>query len=410
MFAHIIKRLLILAVPASILLAASVLVPSIPEMSSGRQELFQLTPYLISALGMFLSFHFHRGRPFMALLLLVMFYWSSRHYLVGKSLELGLNEMYQASVLLFPANIALIAIMRERGIFSPAGRLRFSFLAVQMFIAFWFFRYNFIASIPLLAANVGLPACIVPALVPQPALIAGCIAFIITAAIVVRRQAPIDAGLLGALAAFFIACNRITAPDAHASFSIAGALIVTLSVLRDSYNMAFRDDLTNLPSRRSLNESLSGLGHRYAIAMLDVDHFKKFNDTHGHDVGDHVLKMVASKLMNVGNSGKSFRYGGEEFTILFPGKRVSDVMPELEKIRKTIAEARLALRGADRPKNRKDGKAQRGARSEIPYVSVTISIGVAERNEDHVTPEEVLKAADKALYTAKSRGRNRVSG
>ena len=140
-------------------------------MFPGRQELFLLAPYLITALGMYLSIHFHRGRPFMALLLLVIFYWCSRRYLIGRSLELSLNELYQAFVLLIPANIALIAVMRERGVFSPAGRLRLLFLAVQMFIAFWFFRYNFIASLP------------------------------------VRRQVPVDAGLLGALIAFCIASN-----------------------------------------------------------------------------------------------------------------------------------------------------------------------------------------------------------
>lgn len=377
-------------------------------MSPGRRELFLFAPYLISALGMFLSVHFHRGRPFMALMLLVIFYWCSRRYLVGRSLELSINEIYQASVLLIPANIALISVMRERGVFSPAGRFRFLFLAVQLFIAFWFFRYNFIASLPFLAANFGLPPFMTPNLVPQPAMFAGCGAIILTAALAVRRQVPVDAGLLGALIAFCIACNWITTPDTHAAFSTAGALILTLSVLRDSYNMAFRDDLTNLPSRRSLNESMTGLGRRYALAMLDVDHFKKFNDTYGHDVGDQVLKMVAHKMMNVGGGGKAFRYGGEEFTILFPGKRATDVIPELEKIRKTISEYKLALRSAERTKNGTEGKAQRGARGGAGTVSVTISIGVAERWEEPATPEEVLKAADKALYKAKNKGRNQV--
>ncbi len=408
MFVIIIKRLFVFLVPGSVLAAACFVVPRVSGFSPGRQELFLLAPYLITALGMYLSVHFHRGRPFMALLLLVIFYWSSRRYLVGRSLELSLNEIYQAFVLLIPANIALIALMRERGVFTPAGKLRFSFLAVQMFIAFWFFRYNFIASLPVIAADFGLPAFMTPDIVPVTAMFAGCIAFVITAALAVRRQAPVDAGLLGALAAFCIASNWITTPDIHTAFSAAGALALTLSVLRDSYNMAFKDDLTNMPSRRSLNESLNGLGRRYALAMLDVDHFKKFNDTYGHDVGDQVLKMVAHKMMAVGGGGKAYRYGGEEFTILFPGRSAKDIIPELEIIRKAIADYKLALRNVERPKNVKEGKTQRGARGEVPHVSVTISIGVAERGEDPTTPEEVLKAADKALYKAKNRGRNQV--
>jgi PleD family two-component response regulator len=143
--------------------------------------------------------------------------------------------------------------------------------------------------------------------------------------------------------------------------------------------------------------------------MLDVDHFKRFNDTYGHETGDQVLMMVANKMMEVGSNGKAFRYGGEEFTILFPGRSMKDVIPELEKLRKTIAEYRLVIRNDERPNSDKEGKLQRGCRGENPHVSVTISIGVAERGEDLTTPVEVLKAADKALYKAKKRGRNQVS-
>ena len=82
-------------VPASILGAACILIPQIADMSTGRQEFFQVTPYLIAALGIFLSVHFHRGRPFMVLLLLVVFYWSSRHYLVGRPYTVGVERITQ---------------------------------------------------------------------------------------------------------------------------------------------------------------------------------------------------------------------------------------------------------------------------------------------------------------------------
>lgn len=84
--------------------------------------------------------------------------------------------------------------------------------------------------------------------------------------------------------------------------------------------MAYQDELTSLPGRRALKEYLLKLGSEYTIAMFDIDHFKKFNDTHGHDVGDQVLRMVASKLATVSGRGKSFRYGGEEFTLVFSEK------------------------------------------------------------------------------------------
>jgi diguanylate cyclase (GGDEF)-like protein len=368
-----------------------------------------LSPYLITSLGILLSIHFHRGRPFLILLLLIIYYWCSRKFLSGKFIELSLNEMYQAFILLIPANFALIAIMRERGIFSTAGRLRFIFLAVQAVFAFWLFRYNFIHILPYIAHNYSLLPILNSMLVPGSAIITCLLCFSLITALVVHRQAPVDSGILGALTAFFIACNWLNDSNIHAAFCSAGAGIIALSVLQDSYNMAFRDDLTGLPSRRSLNETLHGLGSCYTIAMLDVDHFKNFNDTYGHDVGDQVLKMVARIMMDVNGGGKAFRYGGEEFTILFPGCRASDTIAHLEELRKNIAGYKLALRIPDRPKKQSEGKGQRGNRRESTHVSVTISIGVAERCNKQTTTEEVMKAADKALYKAKHKGRNQVS-
>lgn len=408
LFSIVIKRMFIFGVPVSILVSTWFLTRQMPTLTPEHLELAVLSPYLVTALGMFLAIHFHRGRPFMVLLLLLVFYWSSQNYLVGKSIELHLNEIYQAFVLLIPINIALIAIMRERGFFTTAGRLRFVLLAVQMFVAFWLFRYNFIAILPYIARNYPLLPFSDGMLIPEPALVVSTLCFALIAVLAVRRQTPIDSGLLGALASFFIACNWLTNRDIHTAYCISGPVIITLSILRDSYKMAFCDDLTGLPSRRSLNESLHGLGRRYAVAMLDVDHFKKFNDTYGHDVGDQVLKMVARKIMDVGGGGKAYRYGGEEFTILFPGRHAGDVVPHLEELRKNIAGYQLALRGSERPTTQQQGVAKRGNRRGGSYASVTISIGVAERNELLASTEEVMKAADKALYKAKSKGRNQV--
>jgi diguanylate cyclase (GGDEF)-like protein len=177
-------------------------------------------------------------------------------------------------------------------------------------------------------------------------------------------------------------------------------------MLENVYTLAYRDELTGLPSRRALNEAVLRLGDRYTIAMVDIDHFKQFNDRYGHDVGDQVLRMVGSRLSRVEGGGKMFRYGGEEFTLLFPDKAVEESLPFLEAIRREVAESSFALRGSDRPKRKpKNGRlpASNGKK-----VTVTISIGAAERNGRYETPEQVIEAADKALYRAKEGGRNRV--
>jgi len=124
-----------------------------------------------------------------------------------------------------------------------------------------------------------------------------------------------------------------------------------------------------------------------------------------------VLRMVASRMARVGGGGKPFRYGGEEFTVLFPGKRLDEALPHLEELRAEIERYRMQLRGKDRPAESKTGRGRRSGRSGTGgrTVSVTISIGVAERTERNDTPDAVVKAADKALYRAKQKGRNRVA-
>lgn len=398
-------------VPAAILVATWFLVPHIAGLPPARQELAAFAPYIVTLLGMFLAVHFHRGRPFMALLLLALFYWCSRSLPVDGQFEPALNKVYQGFVLLLPLNLLLITLMRERGVFSTAGRLRFVFLALQAAAVMWLFRYHFADLLPYIARSYTRLPLVSSLLIPQPAIVTGSICFVGISLLALRRQSPVDSSMLGALAAFFIACNWLTTADIHSAYCAAGALIITLGVLRDSYNMAFRDDLTGIPSRRSLNENLQGLGRNYTIAMLDVDHFKRFNDTYGHDVGDQVLKMVARRMMDVGGGGKAYRYGGEEFTILFSGRRVEDALPYLEELRTSIADYRLALRAEERPKDSRQGKEKRGSRAgrgEGAYAAVTISIGVAESGNSLNNAAEVMKAADKALYKAKNRGRNQV--
>src|SRR3546814_10199795 len=142
--------------------------------------------------------------------------------------------------------------------------------------------------------------------------------------------------------------------------------------------------------------------------MVDVDFFKKFNDTHGHDVGDQALRLVARCLRQVGGGGRPFRYGGEEFTVLFPGVSAKDAVPPLEELRALIASTPFRLRGPDRPKSKR-GRSRRAAGARVRSLQLTVSIGVAERTEAVRQPDAVVKAADKALYRAKSQGRNRVA-
>lgn len=148
------------------------------------------------------------------------------------------------------------------------------------------------------------------------------------------------------------------------------------------------------------------LGGKYTIAMLDIDFFKKFNDTYGHKVSDQVIRFIALIIKNVSGGGKAFRYGGEEFTVIFPGKGLEEAVPHLEDLREAIARRAFTLRGKDRPR-KKPGQVNPG-RGSTKKVHITVSIGVSEKDHRAYTPDDVVAAADGALYLAKRQGRNRV--
>src|SRR5690606_7272478 len=145
-------------------------------------------------------------------------------------------------------------------------------------------------------------------------------------------------------------------PHSLIAFAAAAGVILVLGVFQETWKIAYVDQLTELPGRRALEEALARLDGRYAVAMVDVDHFKKFNDTYGHDVGDQVLRMVAANLREVGGGGRAYRYGGEEFTILFPGKSVEEAWEFVEGVRAVIADSMFELRRHDRREgNRRSG-------------------------------------------------------
>ena len=116
-----------------------------------------------------------------------------------------------------------------------------------------------------------------------------------------RRRRPSDIVALLALLCMYVMLPRIfMTPAVLVTAPLVAMALLICAVVQEAFDLAFRDDLTGLPGRRALNEALKRVGNQYTIAMVDVDHFKKFNDTHGHDAGDEVLKLVSSRLARVG--------------------------------------------------------------------------------------------------------------
>jgi diguanylate cyclase (GGDEF)-like protein len=214
-------------------------------------------------------------------------------------------------------------------------------------------------------------------------------------------------GLLWALVAAFVGLRQTGKDEETLFYFGAAGLILLYEALEHGYEVAHRDELTGLPGRRTLKDLMSQLGGRYAVAMCDVDHFKAFNDTYGHDAGDQVLKFVASMISRVRGGARAFRYGGEEFTVVFPGRSAMEARPFVESLREAIAASGFTLRGPRDP-DKKTERAPEHASGPDKSVTITISIGVAENSRKLSTPELVLEAADEALYRAKESGRNCV--
>ncbi|MEM6794475.1 MAG: GGDEF domain-containing protein [Acidobacteriota bacterium] len=326
----------------------------------------------------------------------------------GSPLDLQAAGLLAAILALL--NLGAAALEREWWLWSAAGALRFAVLALQGALV-WTIAQP--AAQPareaLLAAGPEAlhtpPAWWPPsALWSLPLLAAAVLAAAAILFALWRRRSPLEAGLLCALAAVLCAIAR---PESARLYAAAAGLALLIALVENAFTLAFQDGLTGLPARRALEERLPQLGRTYALAMLDLDHFKKLNDRHGHEVGDQVLKLVASMLRRVPGGGQAFRYGGEEFTVVFAGKESSEAAVHLDALRQRIAARPFTVRSPGRAKSQ---PASRGAKSGSveKNLKVTVSIGVAQRGGRAESPEQVLKAADKALYRAKKAGRNRV--
>lgn len=306
---------------------------------------------------------------------------------------------------LLPVNLALAGWLPERGALSLSGLRRVTFLALQTGFA-WLAWAAFVPWLIELPGRPFLPGSIGG----QPGLAdAGLAAFALAAAALLVRlvvwPGPVEGALWWSLVAAYVAVGT-GGGRAIVWLAVAGA-VLTAGALESAVTIAFADPLTGLPSRRTLDEALGRLGESFAVAMVDVDRFKRVNDSYGHDVGDQVLRMVASRLRAVGGGGRAYRYGGEEFAILFPGRSAKEARPFLEAVRQAIAESEFVVRSGDRPKKRPE-KPARAAGG--PALAVSVSIGLAESSEKVPAPLAVLAAADRALLKAKREGRNRLVG
>jgi len=176
----------------------------------------------------------------------------------------------------------------------------------------------------------------------------------------------------------------------------ASVAIDNARLFQQAHHQSVTDGLTGLNNRRHFfdlakveYERIQRYGRSLSVVMIDIDQFKKLNDSYGHLVGDAVLREVARRLQETVRTIDTLaRYGGEEFVVLMPETDLAEALLVAERVRQSVAEPPVVDNGVT--------------------VSTTISVGVAEINEQCASLEDALKCADQALYAAKTAGRNRV--
>ena len=396
------KRIFSLLGPEVPLLLGATLLVTVPSLRGTAQGLATVYPFAVLAAALLLGWRFNRSRLVFAIALLAL-----TEYVLLNGLATPRDRViFHATTFLLPINWALVALLPERGTITPAGLLRWLLLAVQVILVAFVAKAFPDQAVKFLTTRL-LPASLTSwTPLQQPALLAFlAIAALLVMAWLREPQAPVR-GYVYALIPVFVAVSwRAPGPGRELWLATAG-LILVVAVVEASYLMAYRDGLTELPGRRALNEALPRLSGQFTVAMVDVDHFKRFNDRYGHDAGDHVLRLVAARLAQAPGGGTAYRYGGEEFALLFPGKGAEECLPHLEELRETVETSRFTMRRRFRPRSKPSAPKGRKTREAI---TITVSIGVAERNHRHSNPDQVVQAADKALYRAKEAGRNRVA-
>jgi len=368
---------------------------------------FSQIPLVTLGIAVFLSWKFNRINSFYFLTLCLPVY-AAQVFLLTYPVDINsfaTQLIVAIACLILPLNATIMKTWRLAAGISFTNFKRLLFISSQFALLYWLLKNEQLIVLKYINPEMLAPFSPLPSVFPSSSIFIIPLAILVQIYSIYKKPNILEIHQLIALIAIFTGIFFIE----HLHFTVlvyAGiGLMFSIAVIQESYEMAYIDTLTRLPGRRTMEEELQKLSGCFSIAMLDIDHFKKLNDNYGHDVGDQVLRMVAKHIRRVGGGGKPCRYGGEEFSIIFPGKMVSQVMPFLEILRDEIATTPFALRNKNRPKEIPSERQKKKTPSKL--ISVTVSIGISDSHKKNADSEEVLKTADKALYKAKKLGRNR---
>ena len=360
----------------------------------------QAFAYLVLGAGILLGLYVRHARILLAMLLLTLADRALFNLTGVEAASTGVDRtVFNAVALLLPLNLLALALITEREILISREVIRLVLILAQAFLVGWICLPDNAALAAALESPFVDPRYTGWTPMAQAPLLAFGAALMLQTVRFTAYRNPVDRGFFWALVAAFLALHGIRAGWSPTNFLATAGLILIIDTYAEIYRSTYYDELTGMRGRVALDQALFNLGNRYAIAVIDIDHMKQINATHGFPAGDQVLRMVATRIAAMPGDGEAFRDDGNKFAVVFSGKPAIDVLSHLEELRKAV-EASPVVLPARRRLFRKPDKPAR--------VAATISIGISERDERRPTLEQVKKSAHVALARAKSDGGNHV--
>jgi diguanylate cyclase (GGDEF)-like protein len=379
-----------LFVPGGILLLAAValLTGGFLSISAAAVDFYY---YSVFVAGLLLAWRFYSSRVIFALVILLLAHRALEFFSAGRAVSIGPGRIaFEAIAFLLPLNFIILSLVRERGLGIPAITPRLALLFLQSVFVAVLCRPGETTSPAFLHVAVLSRSLFHWTKIPQLALLAFAVAFGVLLVRFMLYRKPVEIGLLWALAATFLGLQANAVDRIAIAYWATAGLVLVASLIENTYVLAYHDELTSLPARRAFNEALLRLEAPYAIAIVDIDYFKSFNDTYGHDAGDTVLRAAAAFLLkSVRAEDIVCRFGGEEFIVILPAADLKVTQARADRIRSKLRESPVLHQGQS-------------------LGMLTVSVGVAELPQHGTSRKELIEAADAALYRAKREGRDRV--
>ena len=402
------KTLISFFIPGGLPFLITVIILNLRIMDKVLPNSALIYPIIVIGAGVLLGLFFKRIWLMLVILILVIADRALLHFVANTAvITEGGRLIYHSVSFLLPINLCVFAFMKRRGDMKWQSIWFLGSILLQGCGVAFIYKYKSLGFGAFLENSSIKWALLERIPLSQLALFAFGIAFVYYLFLYIRTHGVIERSFCWALISTFygLALSRIGLVSSI-YFSTAG-LIFVISVFENIYVERFQDELTELPTGKSMCASLSQLDAGYTVALISIDNFERLRDNHGRRVSKQVLRSIGSKLMSVTGGGIPFHYEGEVFAVVFPRMFLQNTLPHMEELRQTIKKSGPILQSQKNPGK----KTKKLKRIEIlaNKVQVKVSIGVAERADADMNPQQAILKAEKALGTAKREGHDQMS-